>query len=449
MLKSAHRDLVVIILLCIASLVFLKVPALYQSHLNLILQLLILLFLPGYALVAAIDPLFNRRPLIKRMFFSFIVSLFLTIISIFIPVEVPSYVVLIVLTVIMSIFALFRRKISSGILLLSPGEVKQEVIEQAAEDEGDKLSPTVIKDELEEFKKQDKTTTKRRFFLDIFLIIILTGLCALFILEPTLNKTIVRTVLGLLLVLFLPGYTFIAFMFPKRGDLGIIERLVLSFGLSITITTLIGLALNYTPSGVHMDSILVSLTGVTVLLCAVSFLRRWRIPEENRFLVDFGRFFKGLKKGFSSESQRGKILSVILIASIILAISTIAYILVMPNEGESFTEFYILGPDGKASDYPTNLTTDQEGRMIIGIVNHENTRTSYRLVVTSNNTVQLEQALTLEDGQKIEIPFNFTAGNPGERKMEFFLYKLPDNNNIYLSLRLWLNISESSNESTI
>lgn len=87
--------------------------------------------------------------------------------------------------------------------------------------------------------------------------------------------------------------------------------------------------------------------------------------------------------------------------------------------------------------------------MIIGIVNHENTRTSYRLVVTSNNTVQLEQALTLEDGQKIEIPFNFTAGNPGERKMEFFLYKLPDNNNIYLSLRLWLNISESSNESTI
>jgi len=287
------------------------------------------------------------------------------------------------------------------------------------------------------------------FSRNLLLVIILTLLCALFVLEPTLNKTVIRTVLGLLLVLFLPGYALIASLFPKRDDLDTIERLALSFGLSIAITPLIGLGLNYTPFGIRLDPILVSLTGVTLLLSAVAYLRRRKTPEEDRFRVDFGGFFRGLMEGFQGESKTGKILSVILILSIVLAIATTAYIIVKPKEGESFTEFYILGPGGKASDYPTNLTADQEGNVIIGIVNHENKKTSYQLVVTSNNTVLKEQTVTLADGEKMEIPFNFTAGAPGERKMEFLLYKLPDNNNVYRSLHLWLNITGSSNETVV
>jgi len=157
--------------------------------------------------------------------------------------------------------------------------------------------------------------------------------------------------------------------------------------------------------------------------------------EDKREPIEDKGEFTAEKDGqdFKVQSRASKILTVLLLISLILAIVTTIYIIVMPEEGESFTEFYILGPGGKASDYPTNLTMNQEGRMIIGIVNHENTKTSYRLVVASNNTVMLEQDLTLEDGQKMKIPFNFTAGDPGERKMEFFLYKLPDNNNIYRS----------------
>jgi len=129
--------------------------------------------------------------------------------------------------------------------------------------------------------------------------------------------------------------------------------------------------------------------------------------------------------------------------SLVLAVATTVYIIVMPKEGESFTEFYILGPNGKASDYPTNLTTNQEGNVIIGIVNHENKNTSYKVLVTSNNTVLLDKTVKLQDGQKLEIPFNFTVGDPGERKMEFLLYKLPDTSNIYRSLHLWINATES------
>ena len=271
--------------------------------------------------------------------------------------------------------------------------------------------------------------------------VILTLLCALFVLEPTLNKTVVRTVLGLLLVLFFPGYALIASLFPKKDDLDSIERITLSFGLSIAITPLLGLVLNYTPWGIRLDQILISLTGITLLLCAVAIIRRRRIPEENLFLVDFEGFFRRFDTDFKDQSKTNKILSTVLILSIIFAILTTAYIIVTPKEGESFTEFYILGPGGKASDYPTNLTSGQEGNVIIGIDNHENKNTTYHLIVTSNNTVQLDQMLTLQNGEKMEIPFNFTAGEPGEKKMEFKLFKLPDNNNIYRSLHLWINVT--------
>lgn len=47
------------------------------------------------------------------------------------------------------------------------------------------------------------------------------------------------------------------------------------------------------------------------------------------------------------------------------------YAVITPKEGEKFTEFYVLDPNGKASDYPTNLKVGEEGEVIIGVVNHE------------------------------------------------------------------------------
>jgi len=52
-----------------------------------------------------------------------------------------------------------------------------------------------------------------------------------------------RIALGLVFVLFSPGYTLIAALFPRKSDIGGIERVALSFGLSIAVVPLIGLAL--------------------------------------------------------------------------------------------------------------------------------------------------------------------------------------------------------------
>ena len=69
-----------------------------------------------------------------------------------------------------------------------------------------------------------------------------------------------RIGLGLPFVIFFPGYTLLSALFPKRDDLSGIERVALSFGLSIAVVPLIGLILNYTPWGIKLYPILTSIT---------------------------------------------------------------------------------------------------------------------------------------------------------------------------------------------
>ncbi len=330
-----------------------------------------------------------------------------------------------------------------------PGKkAKEEVLEKEFKEKKDPLAflktlgtseTTEIADK-KEIHQEPPTFKPRNHYLDIIIVAAITLLTVAFVLIPPLNKTFIRTILGVLLVLFIPGYSLIAALFPKWGDLDGIERAALSFGLSIAVTPLIGLALNYTPWGIRLDPILVSLTIFTLAMATIAFLRRRRLPDEEKFFVPFGQFTRNIRESFKGESRTERILSIILIVSIVLAIATTAYVIVKPKEGEKFTEFYILGPDGKASNYPTNLTTGQNGSLIMGVVNHEYTTTDYLLVIKVNNNTLKNQTLTLSSGEKVEIPYNFTAGTTGQKKMEFLLYKLPDNSTAYRSLHLWLNV---------
>jgi hypothetical protein len=77
-----------------------------------------------------------------------------------------------------------------------------------------------------------------------------------------------RIILGLPLVMFFPGYTLIAALFPKRDDIDSIERVALSFGLSIAVVVLIVLMLNYSPWGIKLYPILISL-GIFILVTSL------------------------------------------------------------------------------------------------------------------------------------------------------------------------------------
>ena len=123
---------------------------------------------------------------------------------------------------------------------------------------------------------------------DLALVIALTLACILFVLTLRLSETPVRVALGLLLVLFLLGYSLIAALFPGKADLDGIERIALSFGLSIAVVPLLGLALNYTPFGIRLVPILIVLSIFTVSLAVIAYVRRCWLPEEDRFVIEVG-----------------------------------------------------------------------------------------------------------------------------------------------------------------
>ncbi|KKH47196.1 DUF1616 domain-containing protein [Methanosarcina sp. 1.H.A.2.2] len=285
---------------------------------------------------------------------------------------------------------------------------------------------------------------------DLLTVIGLVILTDLFVLTPGLSETVLRNILGLPLVLFLPGYALIAALFPAKSDLDGIERTALSFGLSIAVVPLIGLGLNYTPWGIRLLPILISLSIFTIAMCGLAYLRRAGLPEADAFEVPFRETALALKAEILEKPEPGldRALTVILVLSILLSVTTLFYVVVTPKEGEHFTEFYVLGPEGMADNYPTNYTLGESGTVIVGVVNHEYRPVNYTMEVRlENKSLPLPedlQQVTLAYNETWEEPLTLTPPVEGkDMKLEFLLFNETDKNTPYRDLHLWINVNST------
>ena len=91
-----------------------------------------------------------------------------------------------------------------------------------------------------------------------------------------------RSALGSIFVLFLPGFTFIKALFPAKmpvktssENMDTIERVALSFGMSLALVPLVGLILNYTSWGIRLTPITLSLLALTIVFATVAVLREY------------------------------------------------------------------------------------------------------------------------------------------------------------------------------
>ena len=230
-----------------------------------------------------------------------------------------------------------------------------------------------------------------------------------------------RIALGLPFILFFPGYTLIAALFPRKTDLDSIERVALSFGLSIAIVPLIGLILNYTPWGIRLYPILLSISGFILMTSAFAWQRRRRLPPAERPEPELH-----LPLGWSARSPLDKALSVLLVLAILGALGTLGWVIAKPKVGEKFTEFYILGPKGMAEGYPRKLKLGEEGKVILGIINREHEPMGYRVdLLINGEKIQEIGPVSLNHDQKWEKFISFKPRKGGEnQKVEFLLYKI-------------------------
>jgi len=266
----------------------------------------------------------------------------------------------------------------------------------------------------------------------------------------------VGSLLAIALVLFVPGYAIVSAIFPRGATISWAARIALSLGLSISVVPLLGLILNFTPWGIRFAPIAVMLAIFTVGVGTGAYWRRMRLPPDRRLSLNVilavpdWKQYGALDKG----------LTVALAASIVVAGGTLAYVVLTPLPGEIFTEFYILGPGGNASGYPTNLTVNGTGGVIIGVVNHEaatlnyttrvdlvGVRIVYNATARFNDTVEVNRttwssfAVTLADGQNWTQPYTFRITATGLWKVQFLLFKDGDFSSAYRELHLYVRVA--------
>ncbi len=277
---------------------------------------------------------------------------------------------------------------------------------------------------------------------DLFVIIVWVIFTLVFVLIPVLSETFVRTILGIPMVLFIPGYVLIAALFPKKDDLEAVERIALSFGLSIAVVPLLGLLLNFT-FGIRLLPILFTLCIYSIALALIAAHRRGKVPEDERFSVPFHMIYEVIDNEIKTpKSRTDRILTFVLIFTIVLAVGMIYFVITTPKIGERFTEFYILDASGKAENYPVDLKYNSPATILVGVVNHEYAPVNYTIQVALDRGVLTDTWFRLDHNQTWEKNMTFVPDKVGtDMKLEFWLFKEDNFTAPYRELHLWVNVT--------
>jgi len=257
--------------------------------------------------------------------------------------------------------------------------------------------------------------------------IILCILWGIVLLPIALNSMngILRILVGLPFLLFIPGYVLLSALFPTKKTIkGIdgMERIALSFALSLAIVPLLGLILNYTPWGIRLETILLSLFLFITIVSIFAFIRWKTTDPEKRFILTFELSLPETKNRLDTA------LIIILGISILIAFATIIYVITTPKNGEPFTEFYLLGPTGKATEYPRNLIIGENASVVIGLANHEYKNINYSIEIwLINQTTDYNQSTHTNETiyfhmwfmDKITLELNHTIANEKIWKMQW------------------------------
>lgn len=345
----------------------------------------------------------------------------------------------------------------------------------------------------------------RRFPADLALIAV-TSVAAVAIV-PGLRSTPIRVVFGLLFVLFVPGYAVVSALFPESSistrtgipefedvdsditseagfeSLGLtevidaridnLERVVLSFGTSIVVVPLVGLALSVTPWGLRTVPIVVAISLVSLVATGAAYVRRRRLPRESRFDPSFGALGGWIRTEFSrAGTRRGRAVNLLLLFSVVLAIGSLGYAVAVPNDGERFTGFYLFTQteDGEfvTSGYPEEFSQGESRPLYVGIQNEEQRPVNYTVIVElqrmggsngSTGVVEAERLnelhVYLTESETRNVRLDISPTLTGEDlRLTFLLYRGtppadPTIDNAYRDLHIWIDVSASPSASLV
>ncbi len=274
----------------------------------------------------------------------------------------------------------------------------------------------------------------------------------------------IRVVLGLVFVLFAPGYAVVSLLVPATdletgSRVTVTERVVLSIGLSVIVVPLVGIVLSYTRWGLQPAAVLGAVGVLTLLLLLLAGIRRYRVAPSRRY----GRTGAGVVGRFHDlivvpRNRRETVLNAVIVAGLVVAVLGVGLALATTDSGERYTEFYLLSEDPEtgelvADELPTELTVGESAELHVGIGNNEQTGMEYTVVTqlqrvdgSVTDRTELDRfELTLEDGETREQPHVIEPTMEGELRVAYLLYvddppEEPTEDDAYRSVHFWIDV---------
>lgn len=326
--------------------------------------------------------------------------------------------------------------------------------------------------------------------VDLFVVAGFTIVAAVLLVVVEVTSPLIRAAVGIPLLVFVPGYVTVSLFLPrdtsqeaKTGTkaeawtspriararaVSDLERVALSFGLSFALLPMLALVIATTPWGFTESVVIGTLTGFSLAVAILSLVRRLSIPAEERYRVSLGHRLETARAViFETDSTVHAAVNVALVVSMLLALTTLGFAFIAPQDGEAYTSLQLLteneSGDFIASGYPETVEPGESIPLVIAVQNQEGQHTNYTVVV---------QEQRIEDGQIVErtelrsIDYAVSDGGtaygernvtpnaePGEVRISVQLYprgevpETPTHEEAYRYTYFWTDVSEDAVES--
>jgi len=260
----------------------------------------------------------------------------------------------------------------------------------------------------------------------------LTTLLVIFALTESNN--FLRTVLGIAFVVFFPGYALQAALFPGQKDLRLIERIVLSFALSIAVVPPLILFLNYTPWGITLSSVIIILGFYVFLISMFGIYRRSLLPEDECFKIIVPEI-ASLKKRFKNNM----IFYLVMIGVTLFSLMSF-HSFANTSRNDGFSEFYLKSLDNGIENFTKGVKSGSKIEFVLGVRNFEFEDCDYTIKIYVDSRLSATIGpFNLKKGEKREEKVSLSPGTDltGNAKVECILFK---NNDLepYRSVHLWI-----------
>lgn len=293
---------------------------------------------------------------------------------------------------------------------------------------------------------------------------------------------VVKFIVGVPVLFFLPGYVILAIFFPRRhrgetessriaghlspaGGLSLGHRTALSFGVSVALVPLFAVGMGLARVDLRPETITGVLSAFLLVGAVVGTFSRLRVSSDDRMRIPTGQWLRELRGFLTGRgSTLDAALNMFLVLSVIVGMSGLTYAIATPSPGGDYANFMLLtrGSDGEfvSSGYPTEFTRGQEQSLVVAVENQRNTQVPYEVVVEiqrvrgegSDFTIIERRAIdrfrrTVGPGVTWYRPHTIAPQMAGEElRLAYYLYRgeapqLVSDRPAAEHLHLWVNVS--------